>query len=139
LQYSARVNEQNPDPQPSLLILDDEEAIAYPIAKYFRSQGWRAEIATEAEEAEALVEHRRYDMFILDLRLSSYGGAEGLEVLRGIRRSNPVTPVVILSAFVSDEMEAEARRSGADHVLSKPQPLKDLAGLAARLVGSQLG
>lgn len=125
--------------RPRLLILDDEEAIAHPIAKYFAARGWHAEIATEAEEAEALVDHRDYDMFILDLRLSNYGGAEGLEVLRRIRRRRPQASVIILSAFASEEMEAEARRSGADRVLSKPQPLHFLVELASSLVGSPLG
>ncbi|HET7294667.1 MAG TPA: response regulator [Vicinamibacteria bacterium] len=126
-------------PAPRLLILDDEEAIAHPMARFFRQLGCQADVACEAEEAAALVDHRRYDLAILDLRLNSYGGAEGLDVLREIRRTNPGTAVIVLSAFVSDEMEVEARRCGADRILAKPQDLPQLAAVAASLIGVQLG
>lgn len=125
--------------KPRLLILDDEEAIAYPIARYFGARGWHAEIATEAEEGEALIEHRAYDLFILDLRLTSYGGAEGLDVLRRIRSQNTQTPVIILSANTSDDVTAAARAAGADRVLGKPQPLNFLMELAGALVGQPVG
>src|SRR5262245_7692931 len=61
-----------------LLLLDDEEAILLPTAKYFRGLGWTVEVAREAEEGEALISHRHYDLAILDVRVSRYGGAGGL-------------------------------------------------------------
>ena len=125
--------------QPRLLILDDEEAIAYPIARYFAARGWHTEIATEAEEGEALVDNRDYDLFILDLRLTSYGGAEGLDVLRRIRSRSPQIPVIVLSAIPSEELVDAARAAGADRILVKPQPLNFLAELAAGLVGQPVG
>jgi len=123
-------------PNLELLLLDDEEAILSPTAAYFRTLGFAVDVAREAEEAEALVHHRRYDVAILDLRVTPYGGTEGLEVLREIRRRHSRTVVILLSAYVSPEVEAEARALGSDAVLRKPQPLPELAHLAfARLGG----
>ena len=65
-----------PVPTPSgagtrqLLLLDDEEAILLPTAKYFRSLGWTVDLAREAEEGEALISHRHYDLAILDVRVT---------------------------------------------------------------------
>jgi CheY-like chemotaxis protein len=123
-------------PHRQVLLLDDEEAILIPTAKYFRGLGCTVDVAREPEEAEALVSHRRYDLAILDLRVTRFGGTEGLEVLREIRRRHHATSVIVLSAYVSDEVEDEARSLGADSVLRKPQPLPDLAHLAFILMGA---
>ncbi|HEY5908774.1 MAG TPA: response regulator, partial [Vicinamibacteria bacterium] len=69
-----------------ILLLDDEEGILVPTAAYFRTLGFEVDMARESEEAEALVHHRHYDLAVLDLRVTRYGGTEGLEVLREIRR-----------------------------------------------------
>src|SRR6476646_263403 len=106
-----------------VLLLDDEEAILLPTARYFRSLGCTVDMAREPEEAEALISHRRYDLAILDLRVTRFGGTEGLEVLREIRRRDHATKVIMLSAYISPEVETEARALGASAVLRKPQPL----------------
>jgi CheY-like chemotaxis protein len=118
-----------------VLVADDEEAITQPVARYLRGLGCVIDAAHEPEEAEALVLHRHYDVAILDLRMSRHGGVQGLDIVREIRRRDPWTAVIVLSAFVSAEVEAEALRSGADAVLRKPQPLADLARTAFSLVG----
>jgi CheY-like chemotaxis protein len=118
-----------------VLVADDEEAITQPVARYLRGLGCVIDAAHEPEEAAALVLHRRYDIAILDLQMSRHGGAQGLDVVREIRRRDPWAAVIVLSAFVSPEMETEALRSGADAVLRKPQPLADLARTAFSFVG----
>jgi DNA-binding response OmpR family regulator len=118
----------------SVLLLDDEDSILVPTATYFRSLGFNVDTARETEEAEALIEHRTYDLAVLDLRVGPVGGAAGLEVLREMRRRQSATSVIVLSAYISPEVEAEAWALGANGVLCKPQPLPDLARLAFRLM-----
>jgi len=122
-----------------LLLLDDEEAILVPTAKYFRTLGWAVDVAREAEEGEALISHRHYDLAILDVRVTRFGGTGGLELLREIRRRDHGTGVIILSAYVSPAMEAEARALGAAAVLRKPQSLPELAHLALTVLEGQGG
>ncbi len=122
-----------------LLLLDDEEAILLPTAKYFRSLGWTVDLAREAEEGEALISHRHYDLAILDVRVTRFGGTGGLELLREIRRRDHGTSVIVLSAYMSTDMEAEARALGAAAVLRKPQSLPDLAHLALTVMEGRRG
>jgi DNA-binding response OmpR family regulator len=122
-----------------VLLLDDEEAILVPTAKYFRSLGWSVDMARESEEGEALISHRRYDLAILDVRVTRLGGTGGLELLREIRRRDHHTSVIVLSAYVSPDMEAEARAMGAAAVLRKPQSLPDLAHLALTVMEEHRG
>ena len=119
-----------------VLLLDDEEAILVPTARYFRNQGCRVDVASEPGEAEALVDGRCYDLALLDLQVTRFGGYEGLEVLRRIRRRGHATRVIVLSAYLSAEVAAEARELGADSVLPKPQPLPKLAHLGFALMGT---
>ena len=122
-----------------VLLLDDEEAILVPTAKYFRSLGWSVDLAREAEEGEALISYRHYDLAILDVRVTRFGGTGGLELLREIRRRDHRTSVIVLSAYVSAEMEEEARALGAAAVLRKPQSLPDLAHLALTVMDTRRG
>jgi two-component system, NtrC family, response regulator GlrR len=120
---------------PRVLLVDDEGAITAPMAHYFRQLGYTADVADEPELAGAFAALRRYDLAILDLRLTHWGGREGLAVLEEIRRTNPWTRVVLLSAHLDEESEAEARRRGVDAVLAKPMPLPSLALIGRGLVG----
>jgi len=120
---------------PLVLVVDDDDAVALPIARYFRRLGCVTDVANEREEAEALAVYRRYDLAILDLHLASWGGPGGLDVLDEIRERSPGTTVVVLSGHVTDETLREAERRGARAVLSKPQPLSEIARVAFELVG----
>jgi DNA-binding response OmpR family regulator len=119
-----------------ILLVDDDEAVSAPVARYLRNQGWVVDVAGEPEEAQALVVHRRYDLAILDLRLTRVGNAEGLDVARELRRRNEFTSVILLSAYVSPDVEDEAARLGVDALLRKPLPLHDVARVALALMGS---
>jgi DNA-binding response OmpR family regulator len=119
-----------------LLILDDEEAILLPLGRYFAELDFDVVTSREPEEAEALLECERFDVVILDLALTRFG-REGLEVLSSIRASHPWLPVIIFSAFVSPDVEEEARRLGVDAILGKPQPLEELARVVETLLEGQ--
>jgi DNA-binding response OmpR family regulator len=118
------------------LLVDDEASISTPMARYFRQLGFTTDVASEVEEAAALVLHHRYDLAILDLRLTQWGGGEGLQVVDELRKSNRGAAIVMLSACVDEEAEREARDRGADAVLRKPYPLPALARLAFELMGT---
>jgi CheY-like chemotaxis protein len=120
-----------------ILLVDDEEAILIPMARYFKTLRCSVEMALEPEEAIALVRHRGYDLVILDLRLTRFGNAEGLDILREIRERSQSTSVIVLSAYISPEVEEEARRLGANAVLRKPQILPNLAQIAFAFMGER--
>ena len=121
---------------PRLLILEDEEWIAFSMKRYFLKRGFAVDCASELEEAEALVSNVRYDIVIADLRLTGVHGAEGLDMIGFVREHSPWTRTILLTAYGSPEVEAEARRRGVDAFVRKPRPLPDLAQLALGLIES---
>jgi DNA-binding response OmpR family regulator len=118
-----------------LLIIDDEAAIRFALSEYFEECGWDVDAAAEKEEAEALLAHTEYAVVIADLRLTGIYGVEGLDIIQWSRHLRPETRVVLLTGNGTPEIEAEARRRGADAFLHKPLPLPELARVVTRLVG----
>jgi len=115
--------------------VDDEEPILFAMREYFATKGYAVDCARETAEAEALLQSNRYALAILDLRLSGTPGAEGLDVIELVRALSPQTRIILLTAYGSREIEAEARRRGADAFLHKPKPLAEVARIASGLMG----
>jgi DNA-binding NtrC family response regulator len=120
-----------------LLVVDDEESICFSMKEYFTMQGYSVDTAQELEEAQRLVEATDYQVVIQDLRLDPAQIPEGLEMVRFICRHNPHARIIVLTAYGSAEMEAEALRCGADAFLRKPKPLSQVAQVIQGLIESR--
>ena len=114
--------------------MDDEAAIRFALSDYFRDCGWDVDAASEREEAEALLAHTEYEVVIADLRLTGIYGIEGLDIIQWSRHLRPETRVVLLTGYGTPEIEAEARRRGADAFLHKPLPLSELERVVSGLI-----
>lgn len=119
-----------------LLVVDDEAAIRFALTEYFRESGWVVDAASEKEEAEALLSCTAYAVVIADLRLTGIYGVEGLDIIQSSRHLCPETRIVLLTGNGTPELEAEARRRGADAFLHKPLPLPDLQAVVDALAGA---
>jgi DNA-binding response OmpR family regulator len=119
-----------------ILVVDDERTILFAIRSYFNRYGYEVDCARELEEAEALLSHRQYDIVIADLRLTGSSGREGLDVVRFIRERCPGSPIVMMTAYGTPEIELEAVELGARAFLQKPKPLAELAEVVFSLVGA---
>ena len=117
-----------------LLLVDDEEAILRPMSKYFRELGCTVVPARDVAEAQRALARESFDLLILDVRLAPHERG-GLDVLRTLQAARSPLPVVVMSAYVSHEVETEALRLGARAVLRKPQPLANVARTVFNLVG----
>jgi DNA-binding response OmpR family regulator len=119
-----------------LLVVDDEESICFSIGEYFSSHGFKVDTARELEEAETLIKLTDYKVIIQDLRLGLKRLSDGIEVIKFAHEWNPNTRIIVLTSDFSAEIEAEARRAGADAFLRKPKPLSQVAQVVQRLLDS---
>lgn len=122
--------------RPWLLLVEDEEQTLLAMQNYFTTQGFDVDCAQDQAQAEALIAASRYSMVLTDLRLTGTRGVEGLEIVSHVRRESPDTKVIILTAYGSPEVEAEARRRGADDFLYKSGPLSAVMGLILKHLAS---
>jgi DNA-binding NtrC family response regulator len=100
-------------------------------------QGYEVDTARDLDEAEKLVEITNYDVSIQDLRLGPALKPDGLELIQFTRNKNPLSRIVVLTAYGSAEMEQEAFQRGADAFLRKPKPLSHVAQVVQGLLESQ--
>jgi DNA-binding NtrC family response regulator len=117
-----------------MLIVDDEESIRFAMSAYFKLHGYSVDCAESVEEAEALLGTGPYSVVIADLRLAGLGKLSGIEVLKSVHERHPGTPVIVLSAYRSPEIEAELMQHGVSAFLRKPKPLPDVAQIVFGIV-----
>lgn len=100
----------------SVLIIDDDAAFRFAMAKALRRSGYSVSEASSGEEAvEVLSNSTPPDVALLDLKMK---GIDGLEVLR---RCGPVpTSVIVLTGHGTVKSAVEAMRLGAFSFLEKP-------------------
>ena len=117
-----------------VLVVEDEQSIRLAMCEYLEHRGFRVDCASSPAEADALlVGPAAYDVVIADLRLSPADAAGGLRLLRRVRERHPATRTVLLTAYGSPEVEAEARRLGVDALFAKSHRLEEVASLVRSL------
>jgi len=100
----------------SVLIVDDDSAFRFAMAKALRRAGYSVSEASSGEEAvEVLCNGDAPDVALLDLKMK---GIDGLEVLR--RCGSISTSVIVLTGHGTVKAAVEAMRLGAFSFLEKP-------------------
>jgi DNA-binding response OmpR family regulator len=113
----------------TILVVDDEEAIAEAVRARLQSEGFQVVVAGDGPEAIGLCEQVHPDLVVLDLMLP---GMDGLEVCRQIQRDRWV-PVLMLTARTEEADKVAGFAVGADDYLTKPISLREL-GVRVRAI-----
>lgn len=106
-----------------VLIAEDEERIASFVQKGLRAQGYGTMHAPDGPTALRLARSGDVDLLILDLGLP---GMDGFEVLRRLRETGSLLPVIILTARDSVTDKVAGLDGGADDYLAKPFSFDEL-------------
>jgi DNA-binding response OmpR family regulator len=114
----------------TVVVVEDEPAIADAVAARLRSEGLVVEVAGDGPSGVALVERVRPDLVVLDVLLP---GFDGLEVCRRIQRHRPV-PVLMLTARDSELDLVVGLEVGADDYLTKPFSPRELVARVRALL-----
>ena len=116
------------------LVVDDEALIRWSVAETLVALAIGVEQAGDAVSALDAIARADgpFDIVVLDLRLPD---VNDLTLLRKVRQLLPDAFVLLMTAFGTPEILAEARTLGADGILSKPFALEELSELLAQRGG----
>lgn len=106
-----------------ILVVEDEKALANNLKKGLSEEGYSIDVAYDGEEGGFMAETEPYDLIILDIMLPK---ADGVTVLRNLRKQKIKTPVLMLTARDTVPDKIKGLDTGADDYVTKPFDFDEL-------------
>jgi DNA-binding NtrC family response regulator len=120
----------------TILVVDDEPDMLDNVRRILRRGSYACVTAVSGQEAVTVLARETPDLILTDLRMA---GVDGLALLRHARRIAPGVPVVLVTAYATDETARQAARDGAVSLLAKPFTAAQLLRVVAAALGTGHG
>ena len=117
-----------------VLLIEDTPRLAEAVAEILRKSGYGADIAHIGADGLAMALTGAYDALLLDIMLPDMSG---MDVLRELRESGSVVPVILLTARQGVGDRVAGLDAGADDYLVKPFAVAELLARLNALVRRQ--
>ncbi|MDL2217425.1 response regulator [Christensenellaceae bacterium OttesenSCG-928-M15] len=111
----------------TLLVVDDNEVNLMVSGEMLRSYGAQVECAQSGREALALCAAKQYDIIFLDHMMPEMDGIEVAHAIRSQEGPNRLTPLIVLTANVVNDMKEYYIENGMDDFIGKPTEFADLS------------
>ena len=111
--------------QPSVLVMEDEDALATLLSYNLEKEGYRVVVASDGEEGMLQIEERLPDLVLLDWMLPKLSGIEVCRRIRGKPETRNM-PIIMLTARGEESDRIRGLDTGADDYLTKPFSMSEL-------------
>ena len=118
----GRPRDERSRPMTRVLIVEDEESLADPLAYLLRKEGFEASVAGTGAAALDDFERHGADIVLLDLMLP---GMSGTDVCKALRQRSSV-PVIMVTARDAEIDKVVGLELGADDYVTKPYSAREL-------------
>ncbi len=99
-----------------ILVVDDEESMCQYLAILLGKEGYEVVTANSGAAALRALEQAPCDVVLTDIQMP---GMDGIQLLKGVRAVDPQTPVIIMTAYASEQTAIDAVNLGAFSYLQK--------------------
>ena len=108
--------------KPHILIADDQRDVREALRLMLKGEGWNCTTVEGPAQALAAARTQPFDVALIDLNYTrdTTSGAEGLELLRELKKLDDELPVVVMTAWGTIHVAVEAMRHGAGDFIEKP-------------------
>ena len=120
---------------PKVLVVDDEENLAFVVASAFRLSGFEVVTAATGNDALRAVARQHPHLLVLDVMLPDL---DGFDVCRRLRAEGVDTPVIFLTARDATDDRLRGLTIGGDDYLTKPFSVEELVA-RARVILRRVG
>ena len=114
-----------------ILVVDDNPSLARATALILEHKGYTVTTAQNGLEAVEKVRQQTFESVLMDVKMPHI---DGVEAFRRIKRIKPETNVVIVTAYVVDDLIQQALNEGACGLLHKPIDIERLLGMLDQIV-----
>ena len=118
-----------------LLLAEDEHSLSRAVQVLLERSGYSVDPVFDGEEALAAVSNGIYDAAILDIMMPK---KDGLEVLREIRQSGNMIPILLLTAKAEVDDKVLGLDTGANDYLTKPFSVQELLARIRAMLRTQI-
>src|SRR5712691_6078727 len=99
-----------------ILVVDDEQSMTQFLGIVLRKEGFQVTTVNSGRDALDKIRSEPFDVVITDIKMP---GMDGIQLLQGIKKHDPVLPVVIMTAYASQQSAIDAVNLGAFQYLIK--------------------
>ena len=114
-----------------IMIIEDSEEMRSLLKDFFEEEGLETDSVSNGGDALGRLSKDHFDLVITDIRMP---GLTGLDILPKIRRLNPGTPIIVMTAYGSDDVRRRSLERGATTYLEKPIRLSKLRTLVREVI-----
>ncbi len=100
-----------------IFVIDDEQSIREICKELLEEEGYKVSLAIDGQDALEKLDSDVYDIFLIDMAMPRMGG---LELMKEIKKKQPLAVIIILTGYSSIEGAVKAVHAGAYQYLSKP-------------------
>jgi DNA-binding NtrC family response regulator len=109
--------------QKDILIVDDDENMNFALGETLRRKNYSIDTALSYLEAKEKIKFYNYPMVITDVRMPD---GSGIELVSEIKKKNPGTKIIVITAYGKVEDAVTALKSGAEDYILKPFPAEKI-------------
>lgn len=105
------------------MIIDDEKIVGDMAKISLEEEGYTVETFLSGIPALERLKEISFDVVVTDLKMK---GIDGLEILKTVKKMNPKTKVIMITAFANLEVAIEAIKGDVHDFFPKPVKIKEL-------------
>ncbi len=99
-----------------ILVVDDEDSMCQYLSILLQKEGYEVTTVNSGAQALKVVESSTVDVVMTDIQMPKM---DGIQLLKGIKGIDPTTPVIIMTAYASEQSAIDAVNLGAFSYMQK--------------------
>ena len=124
------------DEVPTILIVDDDQAICDFVGEVLVENGYACDIALNANDALAKLQNHRFDLALLDIKLPDKSGMDLLEASQSFFQT---TATIMMTAVKDLDTAVQAMKLGASDYVVKPFTIDKLTASITAVLKNRKG
>ncbi len=118
----------------SILIIDDDLYIVNLLDNFFKREGYTTHTLTKGKPALQLMQKKKFDVVLCDIRLPDI---EGNELMLHIRQQSPDTAIIMMTAYAQIKTAVESIKAGAYDYVTKPIYPENISNVVRNAIKSK--
>jgi len=117
-----------------ILVIEDDREMRSLLKDFIEDEGYAVDSVEDGSEAFRKLARETFDLMITDIRMP---GLNGLDILPGLKKLLPQAPIIVITAFGSEEVYRRVLERGANAYLEKPIHLEELRILIQKMISPE--